>query len=45
MSDYDVYAATYDTQLDVCLDDVPFYVEEAKRAEPPVLQLACGTSS
>jgi ubiquinone/menaquinone biosynthesis C-methylase UbiE len=23
--------------------DIPFYVEEAQRAEPPVLELACGT--
>ena len=43
MSEYDLYAATYDAQFRERLDDVPFYVEEAKRAEPPVLELACGT--
>jgi SAM-dependent methyltransferase len=43
MSEYDVYAAIYDGQFGARLDDIPFYVEEAKRAEPPVLELACGT--
>jgi SAM-dependent methyltransferase len=43
MSDYDVYAMTYDALFGEGLDDIPFYVEEAKRAEPPVLELACGT--
>jgi SAM-dependent methyltransferase len=43
VSDYDVYATTYDAQFGEGLDDIPFYVEEARRAEPPVLELACGT--
>jgi SAM-dependent methyltransferase len=43
MSDYDVYATTYDAQFAAGLDDIPFYVEEAKQAKPPVLELACGT--
>ncbi len=43
MSKYDVYATTYDAQFGKGLGDIPFYVEEAKRAEPPVLELACGT--
>jgi SAM-dependent methyltransferase len=43
MSEYDLYATTYDAQFGEGLDDIPFYVEEAKRAEPPVLELACGT--
>jgi SAM-dependent methyltransferase len=43
MSEYDVHAAMYDAQFGERLDDIPFYVKEAKRAEPPVLELACGT--
>ncbi len=43
MSDYDVYATTYDAQFGKGLEDIPFYVEEAERAEPPALELACGT--
>jgi SAM-dependent methyltransferase len=43
VSDYDVHATTYDAQFADGLDDIPFYVEEAQRAEPPVLELACGT--
>ena len=33
---YDQMHANYDA-------DIPFYVTEAQRAEPPVLELACGT--
>ena len=43
MNEYDVYAATYDVQYGEFTEDIPFYVEEASRAEPPVLELACGT--
>ena len=43
MSEYDVYATTYDAQYGGFTEDVPFYVEEARRAQPPVLELACGT--
>lgn len=40
--EYDTYAAIYDLQPTVH-DDVPFYVELAKRAGAPVLELAVGT--
>jgi SAM-dependent methyltransferase len=43
MNEYDVYAATYDVKYGEFTEDLPFYVEEARRAEPPVLELACGT--
>jgi len=43
MNEYDIYAATYDVQYGAFTDDILFYVEEAKRAHPPVLELACGT--
>jgi SAM-dependent methyltransferase len=43
MRDYNVYATTYDAQFAGRLDDIPYYVEEASRAQPPVLELACGT--
>ena len=43
MNEYDAYAATYDVQYGEFTEDIPFYVEEASRAEPPVLELACGT--
>ncbi len=43
MGEYDVYAATYDVKYGEFTEDIPFYVEEARRAEPPVLELACGT--
>jgi len=43
MNEYDAYAATYDVEYGEFAEDIPFYVEEASRAEPPVLELACGT--
>jgi SAM-dependent methyltransferase len=43
MNEYDVYAATYDVKHGEFTEDIPFYVEEARRAQPPVLELACGT--
>jgi SAM-dependent methyltransferase len=33
----------YDLVLDSFSDDLPFWLEEAKRARGPVLELACGT--
>jgi SAM-dependent methyltransferase len=41
----DIYAsgAVYDAMHGGMAADIPFYVEEAQRAEPPVLELACGT--
>ena len=43
MGEYDAYAGTYDAQFGLRQDDIRFYVEEAKKADPPVLELACGT--
>jgi SAM-dependent methyltransferase len=41
----DIYASgeEYDAMHGSLAADIPFYVEEAQRAEPPVLELACGT--
>jgi len=41
----DIYASgeEYDAVHGGLTVDIPFYVEEAQRAEPPVLELACGT--
>jgi SAM-dependent methyltransferase len=41
----DIYASGefYDAMHSGLGADIPFYVEEAQRAEPPVLELACGT--
>jgi len=43
MSDYDVYADIYDAQYWGYTEDIAFYVDEARRATGPVLELACGT--
>jgi ubiquinone/menaquinone biosynthesis C-methylase UbiE len=43
VSEYDLHADTYDTRYADYRIDVPFYVEEARRAGSPVLELACGT--
>jgi ubiquinone/menaquinone biosynthesis C-methylase UbiE len=40
---YDPYARTYDALYSFYDVDIPFYVEEAKKAGSPVLELACGT--
>ena len=40
---YDIYARTYDALYDYYDVDIPFYVEESKKAGSPVLELACGT--
>jgi len=43
MSEYDIWADVYDLQYEGYEEDIPFYVGEAERAAPPVLELACGT--
>jgi len=43
MSEYDIWAEIYDLQFEGYEEDISFYVGEAERATPPVLELACGT--
>jgi hypothetical protein len=43
MSEYDPFAEIYDEWADVMTEDVPFYVELAREAEGPVVELAVGT--
>jgi SAM-dependent methyltransferase len=43
MSEYDPFAEIYDTWADVMTEDVPFYVELAREADGPVVELAVGT--
>lgn len=43
MGDYDAFAITYDAEFGQRVNDIPFYVEEATKADPPVLELGCGT--
>ncbi len=43
MRKYGAFAEIHDLQTSGLEGDVDFYVEEAKRATPPVLELACGT--
>ena len=40
---YDQWAGIYDSVYSHVRDDIPFYVEEARRAGGPVLELGCGT--
>ena len=40
---YDEWADTYDTVYSYVLEDIPFYVQRAREAGGPVLELACGT--
>ena len=40
---YDQWAGIYDSVYSHVLDDIPFYVDEARRAGGPVLELGCGT--
>ena len=42
-TEYDLFADVYDHQYGTTTFDLDFYVEEAKAAQPPVLELACGT--
>lgn len=42
-SPYDHWAAIYDAVYAYVRDDIPFYLEEARRAGGPVLELGCGT--
>ncbi len=41
--DYALYPELYDLVYEDYLDDIPFYVEEARRAHGPCLELGCGT--
>jgi len=43
MSEHDIWADIYDLQYEGYEEDIAFYVGEAQRATPPVLELACGT--
>jgi SAM-dependent methyltransferase len=43
MTDIYVFGDVYDQMTGAYDVDIPFYVSEAQRAEPPVLELACGT--
>lgn len=42
-STYDQWAEIYDSVYSYVREDIPFYVEEARRAGGPVLELGCGT--
>jgi SAM-dependent methyltransferase len=42
-SEYDVFADVYDFQYGATTADLDFYLTEARNAQPPVLELACGT--
>src|SRR3712207_2727600 len=41
--DYTLYPELYDLVYEDYLDDIPFYVEESRRAQGPCLELGCGT--
>src|SRR3954463_1146451 len=43
MSSYDTIARLYDPWSRSVTEDVAFYLEEARKAEPPVVELAVGT--
>jgi SAM-dependent methyltransferase len=43
MSEYDAIARIYDPWSRSVTEDVPFYLEEARRAEGPVVELGIGT--
>jgi SAM-dependent methyltransferase len=43
MTDIYAFGDVYDQMTGGYEADIPFYVSEAQRAEPPVLELACGT--
>jgi SAM-dependent methyltransferase len=42
-TEYDVFAETYEYEYGTLTIDLDFYLEEARAAQPPVLELACGT--
>ena len=42
-SPYDDWADIYDSVFSYVVNDIPFYVDEAKNADGPVLELGCGT--
>jgi SAM-dependent methyltransferase len=42
MSEYDAFAAVYDDWTSQMTEDIPFYVELAREAESPVVELAVG---
>ena len=42
-SNFDAWADVYDSVYSYVRDDIPFYLEEARRSESPVLELGCGT--
>ncbi len=42
-SDFDRWASVYDRVYSYVAEDIPFYVDEAKRSGGPVLELGCGT--
>ena len=42
-SSFDAWADVYDSVYSYVRDDIPFYVEQARRSEGPVLELGCGT--
>lgn len=43
ISPYDAWADIYDAVFSYVVDDIPFYLEEAKRSGGAVLELGCGT--
>ena len=43
MDPYDSWARVYDSIYSYVREDIPFYVDAAKRAGGPVLELGCGT--
>ena len=43
MDSYDSWAGIYDSLYSYVREDIPFYVEMAKEAGGPVLELGCGT--
>ena len=42
-SGFDAWAHLYDSVYSYVKEDIPFYVEEARRSGGPVLELGCGT--
>jgi len=42
-TEYDAFADVYEFEYGTTIVDLDFYVSEAQSAQPPVLELACGT--